>query len=172
MAALQQNMLRMRQMPSVQGIVQQMLNTQRAADQQFYLVIVPEDADPTMRECNTIEQLTNTIREFLGTRTSLFPFLGYPLRISRGPNRFMATPFGTLPLFDLPQEDQLEFETAGYVGPDDTDFTPPQTPAPPHQIPEDDEDGYTPSQSRQPSIGWAEQEDEDDDESPTLPTDT
>jgi hypothetical protein len=113
------------QMPAAQSLLYQLLNHQRGQSQKFHLVIVPDDDHPTCITCDTVEELLEHIRPYLDTNTSLFPFMGNPMRISKGPNRYLDTPFGALPLFVLPPTDELEFESDGFVGVPKKELKPP-----------------------------------------------
>lgn len=113
------------QLPAAQNLLYQLLNQNRGQSQGFHLVIVPDDDNPKLLTYATIEELIAGVREHLDTPTSLFPFLGNPMRVSKGPNRYLDTPFGTLPLFVLPPSDSLEFDSDGFVGLPSPDLAPP-----------------------------------------------
>lgn len=115
------------QLPALQGLLSQVLNISRLADQKFYLLVVPDDAMPEVLEYQTIEQLVEGIRARLGTASCLFPFLGYRLHISKGPLRWLITPYGQIPLFTS-EALSPEPEVSGYVGPDAVDIPLPPTP--------------------------------------------
>lgn len=108
-----------------QQMMQDILNRNLLPGQKFGLVVVPDDASPAVLYFNRVEDLINEVRVYLDTNTSLFPFLGYPLQISSAPNRFLRTPFGLLPLFVMPREEELVFADNGFVGLPEPPLPPP-----------------------------------------------
>jgi DNA mismatch repair ATPase MutL len=110
------------EIPALQSLVYQLLSTKKAADQQFYVVVVPEDAKPHVRAFEDASEMITAINELLGTPVSIFPFMGYKLGITKGPNRFISTPYGALPLFVIPKVGEMEFEEDGYVGEESTEL--------------------------------------------------
>mgnify|MGYP000903316808 FL=1 len=108
-----------------QQLMQDILNRNLLPGQKFGLVVVPDDAPPMVYHFDRVEDLINEIRVYFDTPTSLFPFLGYQLQISSPPNRFLRTPFGLLPLFVMPREDELVFSDNGFVGPPEPPLPPP-----------------------------------------------
>ena len=102
-------------LPAMQGLLTQILNTSRLADQRFYMVVVPDDDVPSVLEFATIEELIRGIQSRLGTPGWVFPFMGYRLHVSKGPLRWLLTPYGNLPLFS--DTASPEPESSGYVGP-------------------------------------------------------
>lgn len=108
-----------------QQMMQDILNRNLLPGQKFCLVVVPDDASPAMLHFDRVEDLINEVRVYLDTNTSLFPFLGYPLQISNAPNRFLRTPFGLLPLFVMPREEELVFADNGFVGLPEPPLPPP-----------------------------------------------
>jgi len=144
--------------PALQSLVEQVLNSQRSADQKFYLLVLPEDDWPRHESFTDVQALVLRIKELLGTPCHLFPFMGHKLTITSGPNRFLQTPLGALPLFDIPPADAVEETEHGWVGPSmdrpeipqevDEDFDDEDDPGEPaaqitHQ-PADDDEGDTP----------------------------
>lgn len=112
-------------MQPVQGLLYQLVNHHRGQSQKFHLVIVPDDSHPRLETFERIEDMITAIQGYLDTHTSLFPLMGDMMRISKGPNRYLQTPFGVLPLFALPKTDELEFATDGFVGDEPPDLAPP-----------------------------------------------
>lgn len=127
-------------MPAVQDLLQQLLTQQRMEGQQFFLVVLPDDAAPRLEEFTDSVTLVARIRTLIGADVYLFPFLGHALKITRGPHRYLTTPFGPLPLFSIPSVDALEVEDSGYVGVSPPSLEPPEAPEPPDDDIEDDED--------------------------------
>ena len=121
--------------PAVASLLTQTLNNQRTQQQKFLLLVLAEDDWPRMLEFDDVNQLLAAIKERLGSNCHLFPFLGHRLTITEGPNRFLHTPYGPLPLFDIPEPTDAAETEYGWVG-DPLDR--PQAPATDSQ--EDDED--------------------------------
>lgn len=88
-------------------------------------MVFPEDDWPRCEEFDDVKQLINRIKEMLGKPCHLYPFLGNKLTITKGPNHYLMTPMGPLPLFDLPNPDEVDPAEHGWVGPER------QIPAPP-----------------------------------------
>ena len=112
-----------------QQLMQDILNRNLLPGQKFCLVVVPDDSGPQLLHFDRVEDLINEVRVYLDTNTSLFPFLGYPLQISGAPHRYLRTPFGLMPLFVMPREDELVFADNGFVGLPEPPLPPP-APAP------------------------------------------
>lgn len=102
--------------PAVASLLKQTLNNQRTQAQKFLLLVLPEDDWPRLHEYEDVNQLITAIKELLGTNCHIFPFLGHKLGITEGPNRFLITPYGPLPLFDIPEPDQIGEAEYGWVG--------------------------------------------------------
>lgn len=156
--------------PALQSLARQLNNHHRGQDQKFHLVLVPDDAHPRVMTFDTIEELIAEIQNHLDTPTSLFPVMGNLMRISKPPHRYLQTPFGVLPLFVLPGQDELEFEQDGFVGEPEKELA---APAPP----DDDDDDYdmaaedTPeSDAEQARIEPPQQLMDAEDDSPVLPS--
>jgi len=103
--------------PAAQTLLAALLNQQRQTDQMYHLVVIPEDDWPRVEAFECVTELITVVRELLGTSCHLFPFLGQRLIVTRGPNRFLRTPLGALPLFEIPEGDSLDDEEFGWVGP-------------------------------------------------------
>lgn len=148
--------------PAVSSLLAQTLNNQRTQAQKFLLVELPEDDWPRLHEYETIEQLLEGIKTRLGQNCHLFPFLGHKLAITQGPNRFLITPYGPLPLFDIPEPDQVDEAEYGWVGQSLVHPEPPTS----DQEDEDEEiegDEETEDEVVQPELPNAAAEEEDDD---------
>jgi len=104
--------------PAVASMFRQSMNMQRQTAQHFYLVVLPEANWPTCEEFETVELLIERIKVLLGAPCSLFPFIGTKLPIKKGPGpfRFLSTPTGPLPLFDMPEADDAAEAEYGWVG--------------------------------------------------------
>lgn len=103
--------------PAVHTLISTLLNQTRAADQRYHLVVLPEDDWPRTEEFDDVKDMIARVQELLDTPCHLFPFLGTKLAITKGPNRFLRTPLGALPLFDIPTEGQMDDEDHGWMGP-------------------------------------------------------
>lgn len=97
------------------SLVRQLANNNRAADSKFYLVVVPDAGSPYCSEFADVEGLIDCIRELADTPCHAFPFLGNRLTVTRGPLRFLTTPYGATPLFDPPAADS-NTEPSGWMG--------------------------------------------------------
>jgi hypothetical protein len=102
--------------PGVVDLFMRVVDAQRQATQRFCLLIVPEDNYPRFEEFDTVAALVTAIRSYADTDFHLFPFLGTRLPITKGPFRFLRTPFGgNIPLFDMIDENAPE-EEHGWMG--------------------------------------------------------
>lgn len=145
--------------PAVSSLLAQTLNNQRTQAQKFLLVELPEDDWPRLHEFETIEQLLTGIKERLGSNCHLFPFLGHKLAITQGPNRFLITPYGPLPLFDIPEPDNVDEAEYGWVG---ESLVHPEPPTSDEEEDEEAEGEDEESQVVQPGVP-ADATDEEDD---------
>lgn len=64
-------------------------------------LVVPEEGWPTFHAFASMEALQQFITTHVGAATAVYAFLGIPLRITSGEFRYLATPYGTLPLFNV-----------------------------------------------------------------------
>ena len=103
--------------PVVQDLMRSLIDSQRQAGQNFYLVVIPDDGVPRVEEFQAVGAIIDRIIELLGTECALFPFLGHKLGITKGPTRFLRTPFGgMLPLFRIPPPEEADVDETGWVG--------------------------------------------------------
>jgi len=103
--------------PNVAELMKTLVDRQRTADQGYFMVVVPDDAMPRVEQFESIDQLILGIQELENEDVAVFPFLGHYMPISKGPYRYMRTPFGhAMPLFTIPDVDALEFEEHGWLG--------------------------------------------------------
>jgi len=150
--------------PAAQLLLKQVMDSQQVEGQQFHLVMLPEDGYPQLETFTSVDELIEKIRECFGQEISLFPFMGNYMPITKGPNRYLMTPFGNLPLFVIPDADEVDIEEHGYVGPDPTTLDPPEAARPPEEG-EAEEEQVTQPQAA-PAVPAP-----DDDETPVLPQD-
>lgn len=134
------------QLPAAQGLVRELVNKNRMADQQFHLVVIPEDGSPRRETLETVEALVARMQELMGTDAYLFPFMGNHLKITKGPHRYLETPYGALPLFVVPDPTEAEYEEDGFVGAERVELADP-TPA----ADGDEDDEYTDSALQLPA---------------------
>lgn len=104
--------------PAMLSMITQTLNQQRPAAQKFHLMLLPETGWPTFEEFEDVNQLIARVKGLIGQPFCLFAFLGFRLAISNGPLRYLHTPMGALPLFDIPNADGAPPAEFGWVGPD------------------------------------------------------
>lgn len=102
--------------PATVSMLMQLLNQQRQTAQKFYMVVLPDDGWPSVEEFNTVVELVDNIKQRLGQAVYLFPFLGQRLIITKGEHKFLQTPLGALPLFDIPDPTNTDETTYGWVG--------------------------------------------------------
>lgn len=94
----------------------------RVADQQkpsiykYYLVVTPDDDWPRVEKFETLDEFREAIVGYLDTPVSLQPFMGVHFQITKPPHRFLVTHMGNVPLFEIPDADELEQEDDGWVG--------------------------------------------------------
>jgi hypothetical protein len=104
------------QVPALSTLVEQVLAANRMAGQKFYVVVVPEDALPRVESFDDVNSLMTALKRFLNTENSVFPILGTFMPITEGPYRFLMTPFGALPLFNMPTPDTMVADAHGWMG--------------------------------------------------------
>jgi len=112
----------MQSMPAMQDMLRQLMNASAVQGQKYYLVVIPEDAHPRIETFEQIERLQHRIIDLLGQNCSLFPFLGHWLGISRGQWKYLVTPYGSMPLFNIPAPGEIQVDESGWVGEDDQEL--------------------------------------------------
>jgi hypothetical protein len=91
-----------------------------------HAVILNSDGDITVESFSTVQELAVRLKALIDRDVSVFPFVGQRLFISKPPMRYLMTPDGNVPLFDINAE-QLEPDDTGYLGIDPIHFEgPPQ----------------------------------------------
>ena len=127
--------------PAMTSLVTHALNSARPASQKFTLMVLPEDGWPAFEDFEDVGVLVGRIKQLVGTQCCLFAFLGHRLDITAGPHRFLQTPMGALPLFDIPDASSAPSAQFGWMGGDlDTPQAPTTDQAPQLQT-DDDETG-------------------------------
>jgi len=84
---------------------------------QYYAVILSPEGDFKVEEFDALEKLTARLKELVNRDVSVFSFAGVRLNISKPPLRYLLTPWGNMPLFDM-STDNLEPDETGYLGVD------------------------------------------------------
>lgn len=111
--------------PAISALVAQTLNAQRPNSQHFHLIVLFEDRWPEHEEFQDVNVMVTRIRELLGQPCCVFPFLGHFMPITDGQHKFMQTPTGAIPLFDIPDSKTVSKAKFGWVG---GEIDTPQTP--------------------------------------------
>ena len=127
--------------PDPFSVFSSLINHQRRDGERFYLVVVPDGEAPTVEEYTDVAELAERVRELDGEPVSVFAFLGTRFHFSRGPYRYLLTPFGNMPLFDLPRAEELGVIEDGYLGEEQEELAVPQLPPEETQTEEGAEDG-------------------------------
>ena len=92
----------------------------------FHAVVYSADGDITIESFETAEALAARLKALIDHDVSVFPFMGDRLYISKPPMRYLMTPSGNIPLFEV-KKDNLEPDDTGYLGMDPIHFEdPPQ----------------------------------------------
>lgn len=105
--------------PAMESLLARVMTTQRPSGQKFAMVVVPDDDWPRCHEYDTVDELIAAIKELLGTRCHIFPYMGQRFSITAGQYKFLHTGFGALPLFDIPTPTCGEAVDSGWVGEDE-----------------------------------------------------
>jgi hypothetical protein len=100
------------------SLMSAVLNQKRDVDSKFYMLLIPESAPPVTHAFDAVEELRTAIKGHLGTSTYIFCFLGHALKITKGPFHFLQTPYGAVPLHDIPAPTEQDSLTDGWVGPE------------------------------------------------------
>lgn len=85
--------------------------------ERYYAAILTADGDFKVEEFSERDALVVRLKELVDRDVSVFSFAGVRLPISKPPFRHLLTPWGNIPLFDIPK-DSLEPDDSGYMGVD------------------------------------------------------
>lgn len=104
--------------PALTSLMTQTLNMQRPNMQHFHLIVLFEDSWPTREEYTDVTLLVKRLKELLGQPCCVFPFLGHFMPITDGLHKFMQTPTGPIPLFEIPDANSAAMSQYGWIGGD------------------------------------------------------
>jgi len=106
---------------AMEQMLRQRINRARTPDQRFWLFVFSEDDGPAAEEYDTLDAMIERIREIdqqaseSGRSVAVYPTLAYRMRITKPPYRYLMTPFGHIPMFELPEFDTAD-GTDAYLG--------------------------------------------------------
>jgi hypothetical protein len=96
----------------------------------YYAVVLRADGELGVETFETRDELVTRLKELIDRDVTVFSFAGRQLKVSKPPFRHLLTPWGNLPLFDIPK-DNFEPDDTGYLGIDPTHLeSPPEIKAP------------------------------------------
>jgi hypothetical protein len=101
---------------SAQALLEGMLNYNRSPGDKFYLLLVPENDWPDVVEFDTFSEWVAAIKQQDGKPVHVFPFRGVYMPVTEGPLRFLHTPMGAVPLFEIPQGAAAARAARGWMG--------------------------------------------------------
>ena len=91
-----------------------------------HVVILNAEGDISVETFDDVQALAARLKQLIDRDVSVFPFVGRRLFISKPPMRYLMTPDGNIPLFDVDAE-KIEADDTGYLGIDPIHFeAPPQ----------------------------------------------
>lgn len=82
----------------------------------YYAAVLQATGLYSVESFETLDELTERLRELMDQDVSVFCFAGAQLKISKLPFRHLLTPWGAIKLFDIPPADALEEDETGYLG--------------------------------------------------------
>jgi hypothetical protein len=89
----------------------------------FFLVVFADAALPTVERFSTVEALREAIMQLVDAEVYAVAFHGHHLPVTKKPWRYLLTPSGPVPLFDLPTTAALEVDGSNYFGQSDNAHT-------------------------------------------------
>lgn len=98
------------------SLVKRVLNSNRTNSARFLLVVVPDDDNPQLEEFPSVDELVTRLRELIGTPCHAFPILGTRLAITGDTHKQLSTPYGSIPLFDIPVLAPVDASHAAWLG--------------------------------------------------------
>ncbi|NDD52927.1 hypothetical protein EBZ39_03465 [bacterium] len=90
----------------------------------FYTAVLTADGEFSVHEFDTVDDLQHKLKSLVDKDATAFNFAGMQLKISKGPFRYLLTPWGNKPLFTEPG-DNFEVDDTGYLGHDAIHLQPP-----------------------------------------------
>lgn len=113
---------------AVGSLLTAVLNQRRDVGSKFHMLLIPETELPSLQSFDTIEELKAAIKPKLDTSVHVYCFMGHSLRVTKGPFHFLQTPYGAIPLHEVPTptaDDVID----GWMGTETpvTDFSLPAT---------------------------------------------
>lgn len=148
---------------AIVSMLSRLINTQRAHGQKFMLFYTTSIGDAGVHEFDNIDDLVSKIREYEGEDVTLFPVMGWRMRISKPPMRYLLTPFGNLPLFEMPTLDNVSDDDA-YMGEATVPMTAPTSSPDERGATPEDEDVIWDSQSYDESETLVAEDETEDEE--------
>jgi hypothetical protein len=85
---------------------------------QFHMLSIPAESGPVIQTFDTVDELKAAIQATVGKAVFAHCFMGYHLPITKGPFKFLQTPYGALPLQDIPDPATQETIADGWLGDD------------------------------------------------------
>lgn len=82
----------------------------------YFLVLIPEDGFPEVKEFERPSELVEAFRELGNGDVAVYAFLGYQLHRSVGALRYLITPLGNHKLYDEPDPAQLVKDSNAFLG--------------------------------------------------------
>lgn len=98
------------------SLVKRVLNSNRTNSARFLLVVVPDDDLPQLEEFPSVDELVTRLRVLIGTPCHAFPILGTRLAITGDTHKQLSTPYGSIPLFDIPVTAPVDSVHAAWLG--------------------------------------------------------
>lgn len=96
--------------------VMKMCGQQLLPGQQFHLVVIPEEGEPQVQTFAQMPALLRALQEQLGQAVRVFAFAGHALPLTCGPQRYVLTPLGAIPLFGPVSAEDLQIQQNGFMG--------------------------------------------------------
>ena len=90
---------------AVGSLLTAVLNQRRDIGSKFHMLLIPETDLPSLQSFDTIDELKVAIKEKLDMSVHVYCFMGHSLRVTKGPFHFLQTPYGAIPLHDIPTPD-------------------------------------------------------------------
>lgn len=114
---IHQDKLALMQDAAEQQVLRRLLNQkQQSKASSFYLLVCSDDAAPKLHKFETVEELIAAFNRLENSHVFVYAFMGHHLPVSVPPHRYLITPMGPLPMFTPPSVDNLQIDTAAYLG--------------------------------------------------------